>query len=133
MIGDCVKQVLLAEEVRDGPLFIIPEFLRPRVEVLKQLTWFYVIDNRAIKIQQQGQRKVVRELFEANYKAAGSADRDLHGILAESHLYLFDDSPDEAARARVVANLISSMTERQLLMTHKRLTGIELGSITDLT
>jgi hypothetical protein len=32
----------------------------------------------------------------------------------------------------VVADLISSMTERQLLMTHRKLTGIELGSITDL-
>jgi dGTP triphosphohydrolase len=75
----------------------------------------------------------VGELFGANYKATGLADRDLQRILPESDLYLLDDSPDEAARARAVANLISSMTERQLLMTHKRLAGIEPGSITDLT
>jgi dGTP triphosphohydrolase len=67
MIADCVKLVSLAEEVHDGPLLIIPEFLRHRVEVLKQLTWCYVIDNRAIKIQQQGQRRVVRELFRTYY------------------------------------------------------------------
>jgi dGTP triphosphohydrolase len=33
---------------------------------------------------------------------------------------------------RVVADLISSMTEDQLMLTHHKLFGIELGSITDL-
>jgi dGTP triphosphohydrolase len=35
-------------------------------------------------------------------------------------------------RVRVVADLISSMTEQQLMMTHHKLFGVELGSITDL-
>jgi len=132
MIADCVQEVSLAEEAYDGPLLIIPTFLRHRVEVLKQLTWFYIIDNPAIKIQQQGQRKVVRDLFRAYYRATGSSDRDLAGIFPQSHLHLLDDAPDKERRARVVADLISSMTERQLLMIHRKLTGTELGSITDL-
>jgi dGTP triphosphohydrolase len=35
-------------------------------------------------------------------------------------------------RVRVAADLISSMTEDQLMLTHHKLFGIELGSITDL-
>jgi dGTPase len=132
MIADCVNEVSLAEDVYDGPLLIIPPFLRYRVEVLKQLTWFYVIENPAIKLQQQGQRKVVRDLFRAYYRATDSSDRDLGGIFPESHRHLLDDAPDKGGRARVIADLISSMTERQLLMIHRKLTGIELGSITDL-
>lgn len=132
MIADCVTQISLAKELGDGPSLNIPKFLRHRIEVLKELTWFYVIDNRAIKTQQQGQRKVVRDLFRTYFRATGSSDRDLRGILPESHLDQLEGTPDKATRARVVADLISSMTERQLLMTHKRLTGIELGSITDL-
>jgi hypothetical protein len=37
-----------------------------------------------------------------------------------------------AQQVRVVADLISLMTEQQLIMTHRKLTGIELGSIADL-
>jgi dGTP triphosphohydrolase len=38
----------------------------------------------------------------------------------------------EEGRVRIVADLISSMTEQQMIMTHRKLTDIELGSITDL-
>lgn len=132
MIADCVKEVSLAEDIHDGALLNVPTWLKQRVEVLKQLTWFYVIDNRAIKVQQQGQRRVVRDLFKSYFLATKASDSDLRGILPESYADLLDDEPDKAKRARIVADLISSMTERQLLMIHKRLTGIELGSITDL-
>jgi hypothetical protein len=46
------------------------------------------------------------------------------------------DERQEAAtreeRVRLVADLISSMTERQLMTTHRKLTGTEPGSISDL-
>jgi hypothetical protein len=59
MIADCVIQAPLAEDVCDGPLFIVPELLQHRVEVFKRLTWFFVIDTCGIKIHQQEQLKVV--------------------------------------------------------------------------
>lgn len=132
LISDCVRNVSLANTIDDEFLLKVPESLRNQVEVLKQLTWLYVIDNRAIKIQQHGQRRVVKDLFEIYFEATGSSDSDLQGVLPESHLERLEDTPDETTRARVVADLISSMTERQLLVTHRKLAGIDLGSITDL-
>jgi dGTP triphosphohydrolase len=91
-----------------------------------------------VKTQQHGQRAVVREQFDIYFKTTGSSDRDLRGILPEGSLEELgrmeqhEDRPDEVTRARIVADIISSMTERQLLLTHRKLTGIELGSITDL-
>jgi dGTP triphosphohydrolase len=53
-------------------------------------------------------------------------------VLPDVHLDQLEVATDRVARARVVADLISSMTERQLLITHRKLTGTDLGSITDL-
>lgn len=138
LIADCVKKVSLAQRIDDEQLLVVPPGLRKRVEILKQLTWFYVIDDRAVKTQQHGQRKVVQDLFNAYFDATGSSDRDLRGILPQGDLEDLDDRErregllNEKERARMVADIISSMTERQLLLTHRKLTGIELGSITDL-
>jgi dGTPase len=138
LIGDCVTSVSLASDIDAEPLLYIPDHLKKQVEILKQLTWYYVIDDRAVKTQQHGQRAVVRELFDIYFKTTGSSDRDLRGILPEGSLEELgrmeqhEDRPDEVTRARIVADIISSMTERQLLLTHRKLTGIELGSITDL-
>lgn len=135
LIGECVMDVSLADGIGDGPLLRVPDDLRRRVEILKQLTWCYVIDDRAVKTQQHGQRKVVKDLFDIYFEATGSSDENLHGILPEGgreELGRLEGATDEAGRARLVADIISSMTERQLLLTHRKLTGIELGSITDL-
>lgn len=138
LIADCVKKVSLAQRVDEEQLLVVPPDLRKQVEVLKQLTWFYVIDDRTIKTQQHGQRRVVRDLFGAYFDATGSSNRDLRGILPQGNLEDLEDHErregplNEEERARMVADIISSMTERQLLLTHRKLTGIELGSITDL-
>lgn len=133
LIADCVTQVSVqSRPVEHKPLLEVSQELREQIEILKQLTWYYVIDNRAIKTQQFGQRKVVRELFNIYFRASGSSDDDLRGILPESQLEQLHHTQDKEIRARIVADLISSMTEQQLLVTHKKLRGIELGSITDL-
>lgn len=138
LIGECVTDISLASDIDDEPLLRIPVDLRKRVEILKQLTWCYVIDDRAVKTQQHGQRRVVNDLFDIYFQATGSSDDDLLGILPEGsreelrRLERLEGAPDAARRARMVADIISSMTERQLLLTHRKLTGIELGSITDL-
>lgn len=132
LIAKYITGVSLANDVNNDSLLIVPEELRQEVEVLKQLTWFYVIDSRSIKSQQYGQREVVSRLFKIYQEATGSSDVDLIGIVPEGHREQLGESPDQATQARVVADLISAMTERQLLMTHRKLTGIELGSITDL-
>lgn len=132
LIAKYVTEVSLAENTDGDELLIVPEELRQEVEVLKQLTWFYVINSRSIKSQQYGQREVVSRLFKIYLEATGSSDADLIGMIPEEHREQLGEDPDERTRARVVADLISSMTERQLLITHRKLSGVELGSITDL-
>ena len=94
------------------------------MEVLKQLTWFYVVDDRAVKTQQHGQRRVVEDLFDAYFEATGSSNRDVRGILPQGVLEDLEDRErregplDGEERARMVADIISSMTEHQLLLTH---------------
>jgi len=54
------------------------------------------------------------------------------GIIPGAYQKRIDAAESEAEVVRSIADVISSMTERQLLVTHKKLSGIELGSITDL-
>jgi dGTPase len=63
LISKYVTAVDIANDQGEYPLLKIPPYLRAQVDVLKELTWFYVIDNRSIKTQQHGQRMVVKNLF----------------------------------------------------------------------
>jgi dGTPase len=132
LISKYVTAVDIANDPDEYPLLRIPPYLRAQVDVLKELTWFYEIDNRSIKTQQHGQRMVVKNLFKIYLHAGASENSDVRGILPESQKEQLRRAGTEKEHVRIVADLISSMTEQQLMMTHRRLTGIELGSITDL-
>ncbi len=62
----------------------------------------------------------------------GLSKEERLGILPEAYQKRIDEAENEDEIVRSIADVISSMTERQLLVTHRKLTGIELGSITDL-
>lgn len=132
LINSYANGVSLAEDPEDEDLIKIPPVLRDQVDVLKELTWFYVIDERSLKVQQHGQRKVVRDLFSTYMQASEDGDRDALGIFPVSQQEQMQDAATREERVRLVADLISSMTERQLMTTHRKLTGTEPGSITDL-
>jgi dGTPase len=132
LISKYVTAVNIANDQGEHPLLKVPPYLRAQVDVLKKLTWFYVIDNRSIKTQQHGQRMVVKNLFQIYLDAGVSEDADVRGILPESQKEQLRRAETKEEQVRIVADLISSMTEQQLMMTHRKLTGIELGSITDL-
>jgi dGTPase len=84
LISKYVTAVEIADDPDEYPVLKVPPYLRAQVDVLKELTWFYVIDNRSIKTQQHGQRMVVKNLFKIYLDAGGSEDSDLRGILPES-------------------------------------------------
>ena len=81
LISKYVTAVDIANDQGEYPLLKIPPYLRAQVDVLKELTWFYVIDNRSIKTQQHGQRMVVKNLFKIYLDAGVSEDADARGIL----------------------------------------------------
>lgn len=116
------------------------------VEILKKLTWFFVIDRPALASAQRGQAKVLRELFswlvswsEESYpgledkaKVFASVRRRnyTHGGLPARFLDYLDiafsfDTYREPRKniARATLDYISSLTEHQVLDLHARLGG----------
>jgi len=132
LINSYANGVSLAEDPDEEELIKVPPVLRDQVDILKELTWFYVIANRSLKVQQHGQRKVVQDLFRTYMEATEGKDREALSIFPASQQEQMQEAATQEERIRLVADLISSMTEQQLMITHRKLTGTDPGSITDL-
>lgn len=94
-----------------------------------------MIRNSALMGQQRGQRQVIRELIEALYDEAGIGDLNKSAI-PKPHSDKLGSDPEQDGfrdeteqRARIVADMISGMTELQAVEFHKRLTGDSPGSL----
>ncbi len=81
--------------------------------MLKELTWEYVIHNHHLALQQFGQRKVIRTLFEV---FIGAAEQDggerLFPLEYQEQLI---ESADQNERVLLAIDFIASMTEQQAL------------------
>ncbi len=75
------------------------------------LTWHYVIDSAMLAPIRAEQRRIIRDLFLA--LAAPSRERPWPS--GEPWSCWLRDAPDDAARLRVVADTIASLTERQVM------------------
>jgi dGTPase len=116
-----------------GPFIKVDPRLRAEVDLLKELMRYYVFENPALLAQQFGQRRVIRDLFDIFYKAAQPASKT-SGLIPPPFCDVLKKitGAAERERARLVADLIASMTEQQALLFHQRLTGIAPGSVRDL-
>jgi dGTPase len=98
--------------------------------MLKELTWHYAILNPALATQQYGQRKIIRDLFEA-FRSAADNVRE-HALFPVAFRELLQESGIQAAandlRTRIVCDFIAGMTERQAFQLHRKLFGISPGS-----
>jgi dGTPase len=130
LINTYVNAVSLVADEQPGKQVQISDTARDQVNILKQLTRYYVIENPALETQQYGQRRVVRELFEI-YKGALDSGDDM-GVFPLSHREESKVANGDEERIRIVSDLISSMTEQQLLKTHQRLVGLSPGSVMDV-
>jgi len=71
-------------------------------------------------------------LFELLYDEASPGSVDTSAILEPYRERLRDiDEDDDTARARIVADMISNMTETQAVEMYKRMSGDRPGSIQD--
>jgi len=140
LIERAVNQI----KILDGELVFD---IQAEIEVLKQLTIFYVINSRSLQSQQNGQRKIIELLFGEYIEASRTPRSHAHpSILPEQFFVMLDrekealdkhkeahegNFSDEELRARRVADLISQMTDEDALLMYKRLSGNEPGSIFD--
>jgi dGTPase len=105
----------------------IHEDRRYEVELLKRVTWIYVIDGDAVRSQRYGQRTVIRRLFHellSDTMARSKGSR----LLPTFYRDLITSNDSESNMARCVADFISSLTEPQAIAFHNRITGTSLGT-----
>ena len=84
------------------------------VQILKELTWTYVIDSNSLVAQRYGQRRLIESLYRTFYEA--SLSKSDRGILPQ--LYRDDVERvggDIRKTKRIVADLIASMSEAQAI------------------
>jgi dGTPase len=126
LIGECVKGVRLdaAKSAIKVPAKTLKE-----IAMLKRLTWHYVILRPSLATKQIGQRKIIRELFQAFHEAALILDR--LEIFPTAYSQLIGQTTEGRERTRLVADMIAGMTEQQAISIHRKITGVNLGSVLD--
>lgn len=123
------------QDGRDAYCLYIDRNFREQVWILKELTFYYVINNPTLVGQQVGERRVIEELYEALFEESGRKDLNTSAIPSPYRDWLKAEDPDVEwpspihRRARIVADMIATMTEPQAVTLHKRLTGDTPGSL----
>lgn len=104
----------------------IDEAIEREVAALKMLAHIYVIRRPGLAVVQHGQKRVIKDLFHFYLKASQSdpgkgGDRR---VFPPGARQILDAGTDEAGpRARVVADLLSGLTETAALELHQRMIG----------
>jgi dGTPase len=125
-----INRFILAAKLK-GDALQIPAEERFEVDTLKLVMKHFVFGHPALSAQQHGQRRVIRELFTTFWSAANSAKDQERKILPMQFRELLSNASDKTARARLVADLIAGLTERDAISIHQRLTGTALGTVLD--
>lgn len=112
---------------------IDPE-IEQEVNLLKELTWVYVIRNPALATQQWGQKRLIRWLFDTFREATEEKEPNVFPLSTRDQLLKLrvEGLDDDSSRTRLVVDLIASMTEGQALEMYQKLSGFMPGSGLDL-
>jgi len=102
------------------------------VEALKALVTVFVIRRPGLAVVQHGQERMIGDLFRWYFEASAPTEDGNRRLLppgAKERLDKSDDSPE--ARARVVVDFISGLTEATATQLHNRLSGGWSGQALD--
>ena len=113
-------------QVRKGDLIIDPTDVNGRkrlhCSLLQELPWYYVIRDRRLATQQHGQQEMIKTLVRYHIDDANK-------------LLLPKDRAEELAvhkhPLRAISDHIASLTEKDAAALYGRLTGAQLGAVTD--
>jgi dGTPase len=133
LIGDfqaAITADVNADEAQTRVVRIEPD-AQADVLILKELTWFYVINRPALALIQEAQKDVIRRLFETYDAAAGPGGR--RELLPVPERETVADDPPEPVRRRIVCDFVAGLTELRALELHGLLTGTRQGTILDAT
>lgn len=128
-----LKPLKVRAKASSGMPLVIDRRVDAEIKFLKYVMSYYVYNSPALIGQQTGQRKVIREIFNILRDAIVVKDSVYADILPEPFRdYVKQNDGDKVKNLRVIADFIASLTEQQTLNLHRRLTGVEPGSITNL-
>jgi len=138
LIGRYVKGVEVSP--RSWPhTLAMPRELELEILVLKELMGHYVFGHQALAAQQHGHRKAIKDLFAAFWEAAHERNGTNPSIIPisfrealEREAAVLSVSEQERLRTRIAADIVASLTEQQAISLHRRLMGLEPGTIKDL-
>lgn len=141
-----ITRYIKAAQLLESGRLLIGKSEQYEVAVLKELTWFYVIDNPALASIQRGQRRLVRELFTELLAWANQAAGDkreearlprqfrelLKASLSDSAAISASDGDEGTLRCRATVDYVASLTEDQAIRLHQRLMGTAGSSALDV-
>jgi len=97
-----------------------------QVRVLKQLTWYYVINRPSLSVIQRGQEQVIESLFEMYREAVEKGEPHLLPPLSAERI---EKARGEASQERVIIDLIAGMTESEAFEIYRRRLAMTRGSV----
>jgi dGTPase len=122
LIDRYINGLTLCSPNPDGSRVIRDVEKEREIALLKQLTWFYVIEAPSLALQQHTHRRIIRTLCGIFMQEA----RNESGTLIPE-LYR-DRLANGEPKRRVVADLVASLTEAQAIGLYQRLTGVIISS-----
>lgn len=128
LIGRYVQATKIAEDGdnSDNGLLKVDDDCKDEVRLLKQITRDYILTSPSLAAQQQGQMRVLQNLFEDFHEEIQKREPR---VLPRRFHHLVED--DSVSAARTAADCIASLTEREAIALHRRLTGLLSGSVLD--
>ena len=100
--------------------------VRREVEIIKQLTWDYVIYSPALATQQIGHRRVIEDLFSILRREGEESNFNVFPPRFREEL-----ETGQSVLVRTVADYIAGMSEGEAIQLHRRLTSADHESILD--
>jgi dGTPase len=96
---------------------------RIQVDILKQITWDYIISNPPLAAQQVGYARIVTDLFEI-FTSEKATKMPLFTPVRLQYLWNLNNT-----KVRFAADCIASLSEAEAMAMHARLTGYSSGSV----
>lgn len=140
MVGSLINQYVTGLRLVDpkdhaGRCVAIDREYEAEVKVLKELTWFYVINRPSLAAQQFGQRRIVRDLHRIYCEA--TTEKSKRTLLPPTYQDLLQSAEKDAAtnqesleaQIRIATDIVAGLTEDQALALHRRLTGVDVGTV----
>jgi dGTPase len=128
LINRFINALQLCEPSDANESFVSKGLLaRQEIAILKQLTWFYVIDAPSLAMQHEAQKKIVERLCDVFLSAA--LEKKPSGVLPIHYRELLSQpGVSDMEKSRTAIDLIASLTENQATAVYQRIEGIATNS-----